>query len=229
MTKYLPLLPTMRPATNVVSRQGLLWLTSLRHYDTCTLRKRGLLLKACRILKCQTTVNILTSILGKRRFRVSLGGQTSWIRTLNDGLPQGSFLAPMLFNICEWHAWDNFYEICIWCRWSYFGHPIHRLWQTQLHTHRGHEEHGSWRTTSTGAFVPTLLRPQSLLATDKLGLNSMSRSVVSMCRMNHCSCGIVLCPLQYMAIFTISGVTFCTVRVKNFKLHIILSFCYIHA
>ena len=31
MIKYLPLLPTMRPATNVVSRQGLLWLTSLRH------------------------------------------------------------------------------------------------------------------------------------------------------------------------------------------------------
>ena len=66
-------------------------------YDTVW--RHGLLLKASRIFKCQTTMRILASILSNRRFRVSLGGQTSSARTLNDGLPQGSVLAPMLFNI----------------------------------------------------------------------------------------------------------------------------------
>ena len=42
---------------------------------------------------------LLSSILSNRRFRTCLGDHSSSVTTLNNGLPQGSVLAPTLFNI----------------------------------------------------------------------------------------------------------------------------------
>ena len=65
-------------------------------YDT--VGRHGLLLKVARTVKCRSTMRLLSSILSNRRFRACLGDQNSSIRTLNNGLPQGSVLAPTLFS-----------------------------------------------------------------------------------------------------------------------------------
>ena len=57
------------------------------------------MLKIARIVKCRSTMGLLSSIHNNRRFRVCLCDQSSCVRTLNNGLLQGSILAPTLFNI----------------------------------------------------------------------------------------------------------------------------------
>ena len=66
-------------------------------YDT--IWRPGLLLRVARIVKCCSMMHLLSSILSNRRFRACLSDQSSNVRTLNNGLPQGSVLAPTLFNI----------------------------------------------------------------------------------------------------------------------------------
>jgi len=65
-------------------------------YDT--VRKRGLILKLAKTLKCRT-VRLLDNTLSNRKFRVSLGGKESHYKRLQNGLPQGSVLSPLLFNV----------------------------------------------------------------------------------------------------------------------------------
>jgi hypothetical protein len=66
-------------------------------YDTVW--RNGLLLKLSRILGCRTMVNLFRAVLSGRTCRVYLNGEQSSVRTLQNGLPQGSVLSPILFNV----------------------------------------------------------------------------------------------------------------------------------
>lgn len=78
-------------------KTGTVFLDLTAAYDTVC--KQGLLLKVTRILKCKSHIQILQSMLSERRYQVSLDGATSKVRVLQNGLPQGSVLAPLLFNL----------------------------------------------------------------------------------------------------------------------------------
>jgi len=65
-------------------------------YDTVW--KRGLLLKLAKILRCKTSLRLIDNILSDRKFRVHLNGKVSKYKFLQNGLPQGSVLSPILFN-----------------------------------------------------------------------------------------------------------------------------------
>ena len=65
-------------------------------YDTVW--HKGLLLKLSKTIPAWATASIKT-LLTNRRFRVHLGQNKSAWRTQKNGLPQGSVLAPTLFNL----------------------------------------------------------------------------------------------------------------------------------
>ena len=66
-------------------------------YDT--VNHRILLQKVAKVTKNATAVKIVQSLLTNRRFYVEMDGRKSRWRTQKNGLPQGSVLAPTLFNI----------------------------------------------------------------------------------------------------------------------------------
>ena len=66
-------------------------------YDT--VNHRILLLKVAKMTRNRNTVNIIRSLLSNRRFFVEMDGRKSRWRKQKNGLPQGSVLAPTLFNI----------------------------------------------------------------------------------------------------------------------------------
>ena len=66
-------------------------------YDTVNHRK--LILKVAKITRNTKIVSIIQSLLKNRRFFVEMDGRKSRWRTQKNGLPQGSVLAPTLFNI----------------------------------------------------------------------------------------------------------------------------------
>ena len=59
----------------------------------------GLMLKLAKIIPCKKILNILSLMTGTRQFHVVLGGQKSKSRKIKNGVPQGSVIAPSLFNI----------------------------------------------------------------------------------------------------------------------------------
>lgn len=78
-------------------KSGAVFLDLSSAYDTVW--KRGLLHKMGKIVKCRKTWRLLESMLSNRKFKVFLNGETSKYRYLQNGLPQGSVLLPMLFNV----------------------------------------------------------------------------------------------------------------------------------
>lgn len=66
-------------------------------YDTVW--KKGLLYKLLKVIPCIRICNLISSILSDRLFIVHLNDKNSRTRKLNNGLPQGSVLAPTLFNL----------------------------------------------------------------------------------------------------------------------------------
>ncbi len=66
-------------------------------YDT--VNHRALLLKIAKAVKNSSVVRIIESLLNNRRFFVEMNTKQSRWRVQRNVLPQGSVLAPMLFNI----------------------------------------------------------------------------------------------------------------------------------
>ena len=66
-------------------------------YDT--VNHRTLLLKVAKTIGNKTIVGIIQSLLRNRRFFVEMDGRKSRWKTQKNGLPQGSVLSPILFNI----------------------------------------------------------------------------------------------------------------------------------
>ena len=66
-------------------------------YDTVW--HRGLTLKLLKTLPSEEMVRVIMSLISQRRFHVHIGGKKSRCRTLLNGVPQGSVIAPLLFNL----------------------------------------------------------------------------------------------------------------------------------
>lgn len=66
-------------------------------YDTVW--RDGMIYKFLKITRCRKTASLLNNMLSNRFFRTYLGGSVSKEKKLMNGLPQGSVLAPLLFNI----------------------------------------------------------------------------------------------------------------------------------
>jgi hypothetical protein len=66
-------------------------------YDTVW--RDGLMLKFMQVVSCAKLSNLVNNILSNRFFQVLLGDKSSRWHRLNNGLPQGSVLAPLLFSL----------------------------------------------------------------------------------------------------------------------------------
>lgn len=66
-------------------------------YDTVW--RKGLLVKLYDLIPCSFLLRLINSMLTSRLIKVYLGRKESTFRQLQDGLPQGSVLAPLLFNV----------------------------------------------------------------------------------------------------------------------------------
>jgi Reverse transcriptase (RNA-dependent DNA polymerase) len=64
-----------------------------------TVWRDGLMLKVIRVVPCAKLAKLMNNMLSNRFFKVFMGDKSSRWRRLNDGLPQGSVLAPMLFSL----------------------------------------------------------------------------------------------------------------------------------
>ena len=78
-------------------KTGVAFLDLTSAYDTVW--KDGLIHKLYNTIPCGKTVKLIDNMLSDRRFRVFVGEKSSKFRTLNNGLPQGSVLSPILFNL----------------------------------------------------------------------------------------------------------------------------------
>ena len=59
----------------------------------------GLMYKLAKAIPCRKTLRLLSRMTGTRHFHVILGGDKSRTRKIKNGVPQGSVLAPTLFNV----------------------------------------------------------------------------------------------------------------------------------
>lgn len=66
-------------------------------YDTVW--REGLITKFLKIIPCLTLCKIINEMLSNRLFKVVIGDNNTKLRVLNNGLLQGSVLAPLLFHL----------------------------------------------------------------------------------------------------------------------------------
>ena len=66
-------------------------------YDTVW--HRGLTLKLLRTIPSKEMVRVIMGMISQRRFHVHVGKEKSRCRILTNGVPQGSVIAPTLFNL----------------------------------------------------------------------------------------------------------------------------------
>lgn len=95
--QFLALTSYIEKGYNDKLKSGATFIDLSAAYDTVW--KNGLLWKLSSIIPCPRLISYIRVNLENRNFRVFLGNQKSRTRTLNNGLPQGSVLAPTLFNV----------------------------------------------------------------------------------------------------------------------------------
>jgi len=78
-------------------KTGVAFLDLSAAYDTVW--KDGLIHKLYNTIPNGNVVKLIEGMLSNRKFRVFVGERNSKFRILNDGLPQGSVLSPLLFNL----------------------------------------------------------------------------------------------------------------------------------
>ena len=78
-------------------KAGLVLVDLSAAYDTVWYR--GLILKLLGIISCKHMVRVIRELIRNRQFEVKLRSLISKKRCLKNGVPQGSVLAPMLFNV----------------------------------------------------------------------------------------------------------------------------------
>lgn len=66
-------------------------------YDTVW--RQGMIYKLLKTTGCIKSTYLIDSMLSNRLFQVTMSDESSRVRKLNNGLPQGSVLAPLLFNL----------------------------------------------------------------------------------------------------------------------------------
>jgi hypothetical protein len=78
-------------------KTGIVFVDLIAAYDTVW--KDGLIHKLYYVIPCGKMVSLLEDMLSNRQFRVFVEDKSSKFRFLNNGLPQGSVLSPILFNL----------------------------------------------------------------------------------------------------------------------------------
>jgi hypothetical protein len=78
-------------------KTGVVFVDLTAAYDTVW--KDGLIHKLYNVIPCGKLVSLLEDMLSNRQFRVFVEDKSSKFRFLNNGLPQGSVLSPILFNL----------------------------------------------------------------------------------------------------------------------------------
>jgi hypothetical protein len=82
-------------------KTGTIFIDLTAAYDTVW--RDELMLKFMRVVSCSKISRLLNNMLSNRYLQVILGDKSSRWRRLNNGLPQGSVLAPILFNLYMSH------------------------------------------------------------------------------------------------------------------------------
>lgn len=93
-------------------KTGVVYIDLTAAYDIVW--KKGLMYKLVKAVPCLRLCDVICNILGDRLFQVLLNDQCSITRKLNNGLPQGSVLACLLFNFCHHLHQENFCTLTIW-------------------------------------------------------------------------------------------------------------------
>ncbi|KAL4092463.1 hypothetical protein QTP88_026964 [Uroleucon formosanum] len=78
-------------------KSGAVFLDLSSAYDSVW--KNGLLFKLAKVINCKTLLRLFERLLSDRSFKVHLDGEISKKKVLQNGLPQGSILSPVLFNV----------------------------------------------------------------------------------------------------------------------------------
>lgn len=78
-------------------KTGVVYVDLTAAYDT--IWKRGLMYKLMKVVPCRKTCDFIMNMLSDRHFKVFLNDECSNVRKLNNGLPQGSVLSCVLFNL----------------------------------------------------------------------------------------------------------------------------------
>ena len=61
--------------------------------------RRGFMLKFLKAVRSKKMGNLVNNMIGNRTFRVLINNNSSREKRLNNGLPQGSVIAPPYFNL----------------------------------------------------------------------------------------------------------------------------------